>query len=172
MKKSCPFVSFLLVLLLAFPYVASAESSIDEYTQIIENSLAEGMTIEEIAIFSHQASAEVLSGYSDNYLKVLIAIMQIELRNRDLVQGDVVVPMGEYTVGVDIPSGAYSITLAKIDSVPMSIVTIYSASGNVEGHYYLMDATDIVGKVALTDGQVVKVSSDSVLFSAYKGLGF
>lgn len=165
-------VSFTLILLLAFPCTASADSAMDEYTQLIENCLAEGMTIEEIAVSSHQSSVDVLSNYSDNYLKVLIAVMQIELRNRGFSQGEVVVPMGEYIVGEDIPAGAYSITLAEIDSVPMSIITIRSESGKVEGHYYLMKETDIVGKVTLKEGQTVEISSDSVTFAPYIGLGF
>ena len=172
MKKLRFFASITLVLLLAFPCVASADSAIDGYTQLIENCLAEGLTIEEIAVSSHQSSKDVLSGYSDNYLKVLIAVMQLELRNRGLEQVEVVVPMGEYIVGEDIPAGSYSIKLAKPDSVPFSIVTIRSKSGTISGHYYLSDAEAIIGKVTLTDGETVEISSDSVLFSPYKGLSF
>lgn len=166
MKKSRSFVSFLLVLLLAFPCVASAESPMDEYTQIIENCLAEGMTIEEIAVFSHQASAEVLSDYSDNYLKVLIAIMQIELRNRGFEKDDVVVPMGEYIVGEDIPAGVYTVTTG--DSY--SNLQVYSNGKRI--YVYDSFTTETIGKLTLTTGQIVKVQYDSMTFATYKGIGF
>lgn len=166
MKKTCSFVSFLLILLLAFPCVASTESPMDEYTQIIENCLVEGMTIEEIAVFSHQASAEVLSGYSDNYLKVLIAIMQLELRSRGNVQGEVVVPMGEYVVGVDIPAGTYTVTAGQ----RYCSLEIYTNGKLV--HDFDMHSGGSVGKVTLKTNQVVCVEYDSMTFAPYKGLGF
>lgn len=83
-----------------------------------------------------------------------------------------VVPMGSYTVGEDIPSGKYTLTLAKPDDYSLSIVTIYSETGKMVGHYYLMNETDVVGKVTLSTGYTISISSDSVLFSPYKGLGF
>lgn len=159
-------VSLALILLLAFPCVASTESPMDEYTQIIENSLTEGMTIEEIAVFSHQASAEVLSDYSDNYLKVLIAIMQLELRSRGFKQDEVVVPMGEYIVGEDIPAGTYTVTTGE----NYCNLEVYSNGKKI--HSYDSFDPETIGKLTLTTGQIVKVEYDSVTFAPYKGLGF
>lgn len=167
MKNLYRIISVLLVLLLAFPCVSIAESAIDPYTQLIDTCLAEGMTIEEIAATSHQASADVLSDYSDNYLKVLIAIMQIELRNRGFSTKSVVVPMGEYIVGVDIPAGTYTVTTG--DSY--CSLEVFSSAGKKIHDFDSFDS-EIIGKLVLKDGQTVLVEYDSVVFEPYKGLGF
>lgn len=141
----------------------------------VTRMLESGMSLTDIACAMEEnvpLMADSLSQLNTNEIAVIELILKRELQRRNFSENGVVVPMGEYIVGVDIPSGAYSITLAEIDSIPMSIVTIFSESGDVDGHYYLMEENDIVGKVTLKDGQTVKISSDSVTFAPYIGLGF
>ena len=87
----------------------------------------------------------------------------------------ITVPMGEYTVGVDIPAGAYSIKIAEVTSpyrIPSSTITVYSKSGVIDERFYLSNATPVIGKVTLKDGYTIKISGDSILLSSYKGIGY
>lgn len=165
MKKSRSFVSILLILLLAFPCIATADSSMDAYNLSLEECLAEGMTIEEIAVICYQASPDAFSDYSDNYLKLLIATMRIELQQRGFTQGEVTVPVGEYIVGADIPAGTYMLTAHNLTDIE-----VYSNSKCVHNH--CLTSSEQIGKLPLEDGQVVKIKYGSVVFAPYKGLGF
>lgn len=81
------------------------------------------------------------------------------------------VPAGEYTVGVDIPVGAYRVEfhgtyeadfasfLAINDSTNFGYTTILGFTGASE-----------IGKIDLTDGTVVTISSGDVYFYTYTGL--
>lgn len=81
------------------------------------------------------------------------------------------VPSGEYTVGVDIPAGVYRVEfhgtyeadfasfLAINDSTNFGYTTILGFTGASE-----------IGKIDLTDGTVVTISSGDVYFYTYTGL--
>lgn len=83
------------------------------------------------------------------------------------------VPAGQYTVGVDIPAGVYSITWAT--DYTMSFVEIYSdasaASDGLSAASYLVTNQSTIGKITLSDGQIVDLSGD-VMFTPYTGLKF
>lgn len=175
MKNLYRIIAALLALLL-FPCTSIAESSIDPYTQLIEDCLAEGMTIDEIAATSYPASSEVLSEYSDNYLKVLIAILQIELQNRNFSTGSVTVPVGTYIVGKDIPAGEYTVTY---NGRVQSVIYIYpneSSVGGMFSEWHILNSSlmnsNTIGRLSLTDGQAVKIEYGEVVFTPYQGLGF
>lgn len=168
--KNRLFTVLLSIFLLAFPCVASAEvaanSSIEEYNQLIEGYIADGMTIEEIAAATYANNPSGLSEYSDNYLRLLLLVVEHELQQRGFANGDVVVPMGEYTVGEDIPAGKYTVTTGE------SYCNLQVYSNGKRIYAYDSFSSETIGKLTLTDGQIVKVQYDSVIFSPYKGLGF
>lgn len=166
MKKVFTIICLISAILIAPPVRAEYDS--------VDKMMENGLSLTDIV---HMIEADTsllneLSQISLNEIAVMELLLERELQRRDYVDSGVVVPMGEYTVGIDIPSGAYSIRLAHPDSVPYSAITIHSVSGTFDGLYYLSDAEAVIGKVTLKDGQTVKISSDSVLFSPYKGLGF
>lgn len=79
----------------------------------------------------------------------------------------VAVPAGTYTVGVDIPAGTYTIT---IDSLIANMI-IKDKNGNfVTMHAITTDAP--IGKITLTDSQIVELTGGRVNFAPYAGLGF
>ena len=170
MKNPRVVVSLVLVLLLAFPCVTTAEvvsdPSIEETNQLIEGYIAEGMTIKEIAAATYQNNSDALSAYSDNFLKLLIALLEIELQHRGFAQGEVVVPMGEYIVGEDIPAGTYTLTAYG----NLTDIEVYSNGKCIHDH--CLTSSEQVGKLPLEDGQVVRIKYGSMIFAPYKGLGF
>ena len=88
---------------------------------------------------------------------------------------EVTVPAGTYIIGQDIPAGDYTVTYTGI---AQSVLYVYpSAQALEEGTQVfskiLSDAWGIsVGKLSLTDGQVIVIQSAPVVFTPYKGLGF
>lgn len=170
MKKLRFVVLITFVLSLAFPCAVTAEftddSGIEEYNQLIDSYIADGMTLEEIATATYLNDTSGLSAYSDNYLKLLLLVVEYELQQRNFKSGEVVVPMGEYIVGEDIPAGTYTVAAGK----RYCSLEIYTNGKLV--HDFDMSAGGIVGKVTLKQGQIVCVEYDSMTFSPYKGLGF
>lgn len=161
-------VSLALILLLAFPCITTAEVApdpvIDEYELLIEEYLADGMTIKEIASACYQGGT--FDVFSDNYLRLAIALFELELQHRGFAQGEVVVPMGEYIVGEDIPAGTY--TLTPYDT--LTDIEVYSNDKRVHNH--CLTSKDKIGKLQLLDGQIVKIKYGSMVFAPYNGLGF
>lgn len=129
---------FVAVFLLSLSFVAVAETSVNLQT----------MTLDELLLL-HDA-------------------IHKELANRNFESKDVTVPPGRYTVGVDIPAGVYTVTLA---GRMMSMFTTYTPSGSYDLVYTLSPEANI-GKLELQDGQTVEISVEAVVFSAYEGLGF
>ena len=83
---------------------------------------------------------------------------------------EVTVPQGNYTVGVDIPAGAYSLSVSSF-----ATCTIYedsSADFDKLVGMYALSADSPVAKLERTDGQYVELSGGSVVFKTYTGLGF
>ena len=80
---------------------------------------------------------------------------------------EVRVPSGDWTVGVDIPEGKYSIRPVK---------STYISAEDTRGRLILSEAMsssddESIGKIELKTGYIVHVSGD-VIFSPAKGLGF
>lgn len=170
MKNRLFVVLLSIILLFAFPCISEAETatdlSLEEYNQLIEEYLAEGMTIKEIAAATYQNNSVAFSVFSDNYLKLAIALFEIELQQRGFAKDDVVVPMGEYVVGEDIPAGVYTVVTGD----GYCNLEVYSNGKKI--HDYDSFDSETIGKLTLKDGQTVHVKYDSVTFSPYKGLGF
>jgi len=119
-------------------------------------------------VFPVAAFAELnLADYSLEDLIALKTQIQAEITTRTAGSRLVRVPMGTYTVGVDIPAGTYTLTGAS----DVAMIVLYSAEGKItESHR--VDYQDTVGKINLLDGQIVEVTFGDIVFSTYKGLGF
>lgn len=176
MRKPCFLLLFLLVLLFSIPLVGNAETAIDSLNegidQLIEECIADGMTMDEIAYIAYQSlPAESFQGYSDDSLKLLIGICQCELKERGFSNREVTVQAGNYLVAEDIPVGVYTIALNGDSILATAYVRIYSVNGEVLA-YHRVSASESIGKLSLSDGQTVQIEGHSVIFSPYKGLGF
>lgn len=84
---------------------------------------------------------------------------------------EVTVPVGTYIVGKDIPAGDYTVTYEGRIQACLSI----SFDGVVLGFHILNPTvynTDSIGKLSLSEGQVLDITYGEVVFTPYKGLGF
>lgn len=106
------------------------------------------------------------STMSTSDLVKLRDVINAELSVRNFAEKEVVVPVGEYIVGVDIPAGVYTLT-AHSDYCD---IEVYSNGKRIHNHF--LQSSQQVGKLPLQHGQTVKIKYDSVLFTPYKGLGF
>lgn len=75
------------------------------------------------------------------------------------------VPVGKYTIGIDIPAGIY--TVSRGSGMFDSIVVI----GNYES-FYPVSQNSPIGKLELVEGQTIEVQMGGVKFSEYTGIGF
>ena len=114
------------------------------------------------------ASASDLKDLSFDELLALQKSVVAEIMSRPEWK-EVTVPGGSWTVGVDIPEGAYCISAGgkggyvKIQR-PGEIFSIVSQG--------IRNETNKIGKIDLKAGDVVTVDSGSVVFSPAVGLGF
>lgn len=142
MKK----VIALVLALFSLVSVAQAEGTID----------VTSFTTEELVVLK----AELLS---------LKDSIDQELANRGEGVKNVLVPVGRYTVGEDIPAGTYTVTY---EGAIISLVTVYSGKNDTYGTGYNLSANGSIGKLELSDGQIIEVLYGSVYFSQYSGLDF
>lgn len=118
------------------------------------------------------ASAETidLSGLSYDELVALRQRIDLAIMQSDEWR-EVTVPVGTYTVGTDIPAGDY--TVSYKGSIG-AILEVYSADEFPTAIHTLgqMFGTTLIGKLTLSDGQVISISQGELAFSPYKGIGF
>ncbi len=83
------------------------------------------------------------------------------------------VPMGIYEVGKDIPAGTYSVESESENKADFKLGSSYedAKSNRVFVSEYL-SKNIVIGKIALFDGQFIKVRFNSVVLRKYKGLSF
>lgn len=143
MKRFLCFISILLTLIISVPVLVSAET---------EDPFAE-FTTEELLLLKSLVEDSLAQRMGGNAGQAM--------------QKDVTVPVGKYTVGEDIPAGTYTV----ISSDRLAYVTVYSSSGKRLSSDGIDDGATI-GKLVLENGQLVEVEYASVVFTAYKGLGF
>ena len=120
-------------------------------------------------LFSGAAFAEI--NFDDYTVEELIALKtQITevITERTSTKKSVRVPMGEYTIGVDIPAGTYTLTF----NGDYAMISVYSESGEFLKSNLLSGESNTIGKIELQNGQQIKLSSGPIVFSPYKGLGF
>lgn len=123
----------------------------------------------------YAAIHEMFANHSNDDLLTLQKMLEIELEYRGLSSGkqaaegkEVIVPVGEYAIGEDIPANTYTI---KLGGSLMSMVSIYDKNGNIDSMYTISPSAPI-GKCALSDGQSIKIIGEPVVFIEYEGLGF
>ena len=81
---------------------------------------------------------------------------------------EVTVPAGTWTIGKDIPSGAYSL---KYTGSLMVTIETYE-NGTMVSYNFLSPTTDtVIGKIEFKDGQVITISG-SLIFAPPISLGF
>ena len=159
MKKIVSLICLISAILVSTPCYASYD---------IEKMIGSGMSLIDIAdmMEADHAVTEMFSLLGTNELAILAILCTREVQRRSPISKEVVVPMGEYIVGEDIPAGVYTVTTG--DSY--SNLQVYSNGKRI----YVYDSltTETIGKLTLTTGQIVKVQYDSMTFAPYKGLGF
>lgn len=116
--------------------------------------------------FANAESIDIQSMSSEE-LTALRTAINAELLSRG-IEKEVTVPTGRYTVGVDIPSGVYTIKLAGTMG---ALVSTYTQSGNYD-LVYNVTASEPIGKLDLQEGQTIEIAVESVVFTPYSGLGF
>jgi len=129
-----------LVLLLVFVSLVSAASA--------EGFNLSAMTTEELVSLRDAANAE--------------------LAVRNFQTKEVVVPTGEYTIGVDIPAGVYTLINSENRT---SLISTYETDGSLDLTFNVSQEKS-VGKLELIDGQKIEIIFDSIVFKPYEGLGF
>ena len=118
------------------------------------------------------ASAESfdLSGLSYDELITLRQRIDLAIMQSDGWK-EVTVPVGTYVIGRDIPAGDYTVTYEGRMQACLSI----SVGGIVWGFHILNPSlykTNSIGKLSLSDGQILDITYGEVIFTPYKGLGF
>ena len=126
------------------------------------------MVLAMLLIFPATAFAELnFADYSVEDLISLKTEIHSEIIRRTSDDNTTRVPMGRYTVGVDIPAGAYKLICAS----DRGMVSLFTADGNVIT-YYTMYYLEEVGRIDLQDGQIVEIQWGAIVFSTYRGIGF
>ncbi len=84
---------------------------------------------------------------------------------------EVTVPVGTYVIGEDIPAGNYTVVY---DGGMQACLYITSPNERYKDAHLLGDIWEsyTIGKLSLSDGQVLEITYGSVVFSPYTGLGF
>ena len=114
---------------------------------------------------------ETFASHTIDDLLLLKKIVEIELEYRGYYTEtkEVSVPPGTYTIGADIPANVYSLSL---DGSIVSMITIKNADGSLVTMHALNASTTNIGKIDLTDGQVIEIVGEPVIFKPYVGIGF
>lgn len=123
-----------------------------------------------LAVFP-AASAGIYDDYSTEDLQYVVAALQAEILAR---LGDpFIVYQGVYIGGTDLPVGPW-----RVDPLPgtTALITLYASDDYYmqqlpffTGYVSEIDNT-IIGRINITDGVVVEVTSGAALFSAYMGV--
>lgn len=121
---------------------------------------------------THAESIFDFSTMSTSDLVKLRDAINAELSSRNFAEKEVVVPVGEYIVGVDIPAGAYTVRIK--DNNAQGYIVIRSADDDLVAHHLLGELWEStsIGKLTLHDGYKVEITYSPFHFSPYKGLGF
>lgn len=107
-----------------------------------------------------------LSSMTVDELIALKASIVGELMSRGEIK-EANIPAGSYTVGKDIPVGAYSIKTNAL----MAMVTVTNAKGGYES-ILTCSPSEPIGKIELEDGYHVDITGGSCIFSVYSGISF
>lgn len=102
----------------------------------------------------------------DELIQARTEIERYIMENKDFKQ--VAVPSGSYVVGDQIPAGEY-----VIDCQSLAVVSVYNDASKTElRNMYAVSEDSPIGRLVLTDEDVIDITGVGVLFSPYAGLGF
>lgn len=120
------------------------------------------------------AFAEETNPLQELSLDELVAaklMIESEISARESEFKNVTVPIGKYTVGLDIPVGVYTLTSAGGQYSFSSTVSVYDQT-NQRIFYDQISSGKKIGKLELLYGYQVEIKMEAVVFSTYEGLGF
>lgn len=119
-------------------------------------------------LFSGAAFAEInFDDYTVEELMALKSQIHTEIIKRRIDDTTVRVPMGTYTVGIDIPAGSYTLTGGS----DVAMITLYSPNGDIITFHSLY-FQDKIGRIDLESGQKVEIQFGGIIFMTYRGIGF
>lgn len=124
-----------------------------------------------LCLGSFPAFANVdLSAYTQEELLALRDSINMELLKRG-IEKEVIVPIGTYEIGVDIPEGVYTINTVN-DGAGFKVYENANSSRFFINEYISHYDRESIGKITLKNGNIVIISDSKVIFSPYQGLGF
>jgi hypothetical protein len=120
------------------------------------------------------ASGVDVSSLDDTALEALLdAVLAERLARREFAS--FLLEQGEYRIGVDVPAGAFRVVHEGLSYI--TDITVYDSPGDSYGSFYGQVArqgegfsvSDEIGRLVLSDGGVLKVTSGSARFFADAG---
>lgn len=118
-----------------------------------------------------QAVEMDLSIYTDEELKEIFELLNEEMLNRKLVKS-ATIPVGRYTVGVDIPSGKYVIEMADKSKRSGPIVTVYIDSTLSKKTFSeWLEGPEDTMIIELNNGNVLQ-TDETIIISTFVGITF
>ena len=112
-----------------------------------------------------------LSVYSDAELKEIFELLNEEMLSRKIVKS-ATIPVGRYTVGVDIPSGKYVIEMADKSKRSGPIVSIYvdnTLSKKTFSEW--LEGPEDTMIMELNEGNVME-TDETIIISTFVGITF
>lgn len=126
------------------------------------------LTLLTVPLYAAVATGVALSGMTDEELTILKQQLDTEILDRGMVKS-ATLPVGTYTVGVDIPQGAYEILVE-----PEEVGTIYELyatnedyKNGIEVDRYMPLYEGDSAKITLSDGQILIIEIGSVRITAF-----
>lgn len=114
------------------------------------------------------ASEDPFECLTDEQVLLISQMAHNELITRGYIKS-AVVPQGVYIVGVDLPSGTYSVS----HEGSVSTVEVYPSAASQDDIYdYTIYDDEIIGRIVLEDGQRLEVKHKPVFLTVYSGLSF
>lgn len=112
-----------------------------------------------------------LSKYTDEELKEILELLNEEMLNRKIVKS-ATIPVGRYTIGVDIPSGKYVIEMADKSRRSGPIVKIYEDSTlNKTTFSEWLEGPEDTMIIELNNGNVLE-TDETIFISTFVGITF
>ena len=130
-------------------------------------ALVIALTLLTVPLYAAVAAGVDLSGMTDEELTALKQQLDAEMLDRGMVK-TAVLPIGTYTVGIDIPKGDY----ALINDVDGGATYCQYASIDDLNNGVLMDANwledlNSTARVVLTDGQVLQITGNTLRIAPF-----
>ena len=111
-----------------------------------------------------------LTEYTTEDLITLKTLIAQEMLERG-IEKQAIIPIGKYTIGVDIPAGTYSVKPVK-SGFDFKIYPNANKTGSHDYIYYeFIRSTEYIGKIELLEGQIVEIDAN-VILTVYTGINF